>query len=159
MILGSTFPRLRNRIPFHFKPLNFRRHGAFLGSNLFFFVKKNIFFGLMKNFFRKFRILESQEWNFLVEEYFWSTSKKDCDTKSATWFGLVTILSPKTHRSRVFAPKALFFGYSVRIFWVWLCPHDSRGHSLCDLCFIQKLSFLRGQLPIRQTLWISRLFS
>ena len=31
MIFGSTFPRLRNRIPFHFKPLNFRRHGAYLG--------------------------------------------------------------------------------------------------------------------------------
>ena len=50
--------------------------------------------------------------------------------------------------------------YTVRIFGFGLPVLEIQEVILCVICvFIQNLSFLRGQLPIRQTLWISRLFS
>ena len=81
-----------------------------------FFWKMLFFQDKWKFVFENFEFSNhSKKAKILVEEYFWSTSKKDCDTKSATWFGLVTIFSPKTHRSRVSAP----LGTILRLF----CPH------------------------------------
>ena len=138
--------------------------GLILGSNLFFFKNKfqNDNFqnnNLKKNiFFRKFRILE------LIEKISKNFSKNIFDP-----LAIKIVIQNRRHDSALsllFPPKHIdlcpqartALGYSVRIFELGLVD-DSRGHSLCDLCFIQKLSFLRGQLPIRQTLWISRLFS
>ena len=68
------------------------------------------------------------------EKYFWSTSDKDCDTKSTTWFGLVTALSPETHRPLPSGTDGLgllcphfwvgFGGRFKRSFSVWFVFHS-----------------------------------
>ena len=79
--------------------------GLILGSNLSFSPEKNLKIIISKITIKmtisKFRILELKKKEiknrkFLDSKYFWSIRKKDCDTKSAAWFGLVT-LSPETH--------------------------------------------------------------
>ena len=125
--------------------------GLIMGSNLFFSLRKIPFW--KNNFENKFqntnfkisnsRIQKKKQKN--VSKDFWSIRKKDCDTESAAWFSLVTVLSPETHRPGV---SALPLGTASRFwldfphFWVWSSsPRDSRGHSLCDLCFHSKTLF------------------
>ena len=160
MIFGSTFPRLRNRIPFHFKPLNFRRHGAYLGIKSLLSLRK-----ISKIIISKINFKISNSRKIAKIENFWIRNIFDPFARKIVIQNLrhdsaLSLFPPKHMGVRLALRHCDCFWLQCPHFWVWSTrPRDSRGHSLCDLCFIQKLSFLRGQLPIRQTLWISRLFS
>ena len=112
--------------------------GLILGSNLFFPSKKISFENKFQN--NHFKISNSRiekkfkNRKFFDSKYFWSIRKKDCDTKSAAWFGLVT-LSPETHGCPPCpGGTATASGYSVRIFGFGLPVLEIQEVILCVIC-------------------------
>ena len=122
------------------------------------FFVKNIFLGKWKNFFENFEFSNHKS------EIFWSKNIFDPLARKI-------VIQNRRHDSALslfFPPKHIGLGYlplrhySLAIlsaFFGFGYVLTIQEVILCVICVSFKNSFLRGQLPIRQTLWISRLFS
>lgn len=91
------FPTTSESNSFPFQAFEFSSTRGLSWDQISLISPKNFKNNYFENKFPNFEFSKNcKNRKFFDSKYFWSIHKKDCDTKSAAWFGLVT-LSPETH--------------------------------------------------------------
>ena len=129
------FPTTSESNSFPFQAFEFSSTRGLSWDQISFISPKNFKNNYFENKFPNFEFSKNcKNRKFFDSKYFWSIHKKDCDTESAAWFGLVT-LSPETHGCPPCpGARATASGYSVRIFGFGLPVLEIQEVILCVIC-------------------------